>query len=357
MIRPHDYSHPSVLPSEPDAGTTAGGQQAEATAERTAERPTRKTRPLTDVIGRAKSVSQVDEYNFKQPRIFSQDQVRLLNYVHDAFARGLSVYLSNRLRTIVEVRLEAIEQLSYADYVTSCDVPSALYVTRASNTEHSAVFEVDPRFILFLLDKQLGGSGEFPENRRAVSPIEQRLMGRLLNRAYTELSTAWGEIATMKFEETAFETIAEFVQIVPGTEPVLVARLKLVAYGHECFMNVCYPYLLLKQVLGRTGIKQWLARSRGEMESALKEIYEKELGESKVELRMELGEARIPLTELLSLEVGDVIPLDRRASDDISVYIGSREYCKARLGRVGKYQAIGITELVNQYDNGLDGTD
>ena len=316
--------------------------------------PSPPTRPITDVIGRARPESRVDDYNFRQPRIFSQDQVRLLNYVHEAFARGLSVYLSNKLRTIVEVRLNAIEQLAYADYVHTCDVPSALYVTTARNTEHKAVFEVDPKFILFLLDKQLGGRGEFPATGRAVSPIEQRLMGKLLDHAYGELTEAWGEIATMSFEEVGFETNAEFVQIVPGTEPVLVARLKLVAYEHECFLNVCYPYLLLKQVLGRTGIKQWLSRSRGEMEGALRDLYERELGESRVELRVELGEATITLSELLDLEVDDVIPLRRKATDDVSVYIGARHYCRARLGRVGKYQAIGITEVVNNNEHGAD---
>ncbi len=311
-------------------------------------------RPLTEVLGKERVPAKVDEYNFRQPRIFSQDQVRLLNYVHEAFARGLSVYLSNRLRTIVEVRLQAIEQLAYADYVKSCDVPSALYVTEARQTEHKAVFEVDPKFILFLLDKQLGGRGEFPEETRPVSAIEQRLMGKLLDQAYRELTSAWGEIATMQFEEVGFESNAEFVQIVPGTEPVLVARLKLMAYERSCFLNVCYPYLLLKQTLGRTGIKQWLSRSRGEMETALKNLYEKELGESEVELRIELGDAKIRLSELLSLEVGDVVPLARRATDDIDVYIGSKRFCRARLGKAGKYQAIGITEIVNQYQHDAD---
>ncbi len=37
---------------------------------------------------------RINPYNFKRPRLLSQDQMRLLNYVHDAFARDLSVYLS-----------------------------------------------------------------------------------------------------------------------------------------------------------------------------------------------------------------------------------------------------------------------
>ena len=54
---------------------------------------------------------RVNPYNFKRPRLFAQDQMRVLGHVHEAFARDLAVYLSAQLRTIVEINLSAIDQV------------------------------------------------------------------------------------------------------------------------------------------------------------------------------------------------------------------------------------------------------
>src|SRR5690625_1654297 len=49
----------------------------------------------------ADSERRVNSYNFKRPRLFAQAQMRVLNHVHETFARELPVYLSAQLRTIV----------------------------------------------------------------------------------------------------------------------------------------------------------------------------------------------------------------------------------------------------------------
>ena len=56
-------------------------------------------------MGGSEAERSVVPYNFKRPRLFSQDQTRVLNQIHEAFARDLSVYLSAQLRTIVDIAL------------------------------------------------------------------------------------------------------------------------------------------------------------------------------------------------------------------------------------------------------------
>ena len=104
---------------------------------------------------------RINPYNFKRPRLFAQDQMRVLNHVHEAFARDLSVYLSAQLRTIVDINLTAVDQVLYSEYVMSSAPPSALYVVEVEELVQKIVFELDPRLVIFTIEKLFGGPGVF----------------------------------------------------------------------------------------------------------------------------------------------------------------------------------------------------
>ena len=204
-------------------------------------------------------------YNFKRPRLFSQDQMRVLNQVHEAFARDLSVYLSAQLRTIVDISLTALDQVLYSEFVISSAPPSALFVVDVVDTRHQMVLELDPRFVIFTIEKLFGGPGVFLRRPRETSQIEQRIMSKVMSRAFEELELAWTQVAGMKFRESGFESNAEFVQIIPGSEPSIVATFEVTVYEQRSFLNICYPYLLIEGALGRTGMKQWMSTATTEV--------------------------------------------------------------------------------------------
>jgi len=292
----------------------------------------------------AADAKRISPYNFKRPRLFSQDQARVLQYVHESFARDLSVYLSAQLRTMVEITLTAVDQVLYSEYVASSATPSALYVGEAQGTGHQLVFEVDPRFVVYTVEKLFGGAGVFAPVAHEVSQIERRIMSKVVRRAFDELEASWKQAQELRIREVAFETNAEFVQVLPSMEPAMVATFDLRVQGHRSFLNVCYPYLLLEKMLGRTGMQRWFSGTVTEVAPAVRTRYEDALRTLHVELRAELGRTRLSLDELGALEVGDVIPLKRRASEPLQVYIDKNEKFKAAAGRAGKQRALRILE-------------
>jgi len=60
---------------------------------------------------------------------------------------------------------------------------------------------------------------------------------------------------------------------------------------------------------------------------------------------VELGKATISLKELLSLEVGDVVVLDKRVGEPLNILVGKKVKMKGMPGRSGRRLAIKITEL------------
>lgn len=289
---------------------------------------------------------RINPYNFKRPRLFAQDQMRVLTHVHEAFARELSVYLSAQLRTIVDISLSAVDQVMYSEYVMSSAPPSALYVAEVGNMNQNFVFELDPRLVIFMIEKLFGGQGVFLKQAREVSQIERRIMSKVMKRAFQALAKSWHQVHDMEIDEVAFESNAEFVQIIPGVEAAMVVSYNVVIYEQDSFINICYPYMLLERILGRTGMKQWVSSATTQVSRQVRERYEDTLRTISVELRAELGRARLALPDLTQLHVGDVIPLQRRVSDPLQIFVGEKQKFTASAGKSGKYRALRVLDVI-----------
>jgi flagellar motor switch protein FliM len=296
------------------------------------------------------NISYIEPYNFKRPRLFSQDQARVLTYVHEAFARDLSVYLSAQLRTIVDISLESVDQVIYSEYVMSSAPPSAIYVVEVVDLDQNIILEIDPRLAIYTIEKLFGGPGEFIDEKREISQIEQKIMWKVMGETFDKLESAWEQAIEIELEVEAFETNAEFVQIIPAAEPAFVANYKVTIYGRDSSINICYPYILLEKMLATSDMKQWLSSADDDTPPEVQDRFERKLETTEVELRAELGRARVPLPELLQLEMGDVIPLQRRLKDPIRVYVNGREKFEGQAGKSGSYRAIKITDVRDQIE-------
>lgn len=290
---------------------------------------------------------RVQPYNFKRPRLFSQDQMRVLNRVHESFARDLSVYLSAQLRTIVDISLLSVDQVLYSEFVMSSATPSALYVVEERNFDNKIVLELDPRLVIYTIEKLFGGPGIFLDEAREVSQIEQRIMSKVMGRAYDELEEAWNQAHELDLHEEAFESNAEFVQILPAVEPALVASFDVRVYDEQSFINICYPYLLLEKILGRAGMKQWISSSTSPAPPDARQRFEDTLRDLDVELSAVLGEATLNATEILDLQEGDVLVLEREVDEPLQVFVDKQEKFKAVAGRSGKNRALRIQEVID----------
>lgn len=289
---------------------------------------------------------QVRLYDFKRPRLLAHDQIRVINQVHEPFARDFSLYLSTQLRTIVDIGLTAVDQVLYSEYVMSSTPPSALYVVAVREASGKIVLELDPRLIIFIIEKLCGGKGEFLQEPRAVSQIEQRIMSKVMSRAFRELERAWQQVCEIQLEEVAFESNAEFVQIIPGVEPVILVTFEVTVYEQRSFINICYPYLVLEPMLKHAGMKQWTFSAASEVPQAVRERYKDTLRTMVVQLHAELGRTCLPVSELVQLEVGDVIPLEGRVNEPVRIFVGKEEKFTAVAGRSGKYWALRILDVL-----------
>ena len=71
---------------------------------------------------------KIKTYDFKRPDKFSKDQIRTLFMLHERFSRLLTTYLYTHLRTLVNVEVASVEQLTYQEFVQSLANPSVISI-------------------------------------------------------------------------------------------------------------------------------------------------------------------------------------------------------------------------------------
>ena len=91
--------------------------------------------PPTIFSSNGKSQIDVQVYDFKRPERVSKDQMRALEALHEGFGRNFGAALSGYLRTIIEVSVAHIEQLTYSEFIHSLPNPTCFNLLKADQLD------------------------------------------------------------------------------------------------------------------------------------------------------------------------------------------------------------------------------
>ncbi len=188
-----------------------------------------------------------------------------------------------------------------------------------------------------------GSSAKYVKSEgRYFTQIEQRVIRKVVDLALHDMADSWNVIAPIIPEYTGSEMNPQFVTIVTPTEVVIKIEVHIEVDEFTGKLFFCIPYSMVEPLKERlcSGIQgdkyglddRWVMR--------LKEI----LLDSYVELCVEVGRTTLPVGELMSLEVGDVITLGKAAVEELDVKIGPITKFKGLPGYSRGTQAVKITK-------------
>ncbi len=290
---------------------------------------------------------KVKVYDFKRPDKFSKDQIRTLYMLHESFARLLNTYLSTHLRTLVNVDVASVEQLTYQEFVQSMANPSVISVLGVPPLKGNIILEVGTEIAFAFIDRVFGGDGNTAMKTRVLTEIEDAVMRRFVNTAMTHFKEAWANVATINpFLETT-ESNPQFTQIVPPSDMVVIVTIQMKVGEIEGMMNICIPYLVLEPIMSKLTTTFWVASSisKDDTEDQVALIQAK-LDKTLVPFVVEVGQVQISIREFLTLGFGDVLQLGTKVKEDFKCRIGKNTKFLCRPGTSGKKMAVQITQIV-----------
>lgn len=283
-------------------------------------------------------------YDFKRPERLSKDQLRTLRTIHEAFARSFGIYLSNVLRTLVEMSVTLIDQLTYSEFTMAMAAPTCLYVFESKGLEGSGILEISPELTFFIIDRLMGGKGGVIDEPREVTIIEQNMMHKIVTQALQDLEEAWKNVIPLGLELKSFEVNPMFVQIAPAGETVVVITLEVKIKNFTSPVSICFPYFILEPIAQKLTIKRWISvhQRKGERVAVLQE----EVKAVEVPVVVNLGDVTMTVRELLGLRVGDVINLNKEIDENATISIAGKDKFYAVLGVRGRKMAAKIVQVI-----------
>jgi flagellar motor switch protein FliM len=259
---------------------------------------------------KAQSQKKVTLYNFRRPDRVSREQMRSLHFMHDRFARNFSSSLSAYLRTITEVNLVSVEQLSYQEFLLSVPDPTCFNAISIRPLEGAFALEVNPQLVFPIIDKMLGGPGDALKHLRTMTDIEQSIFDGVLKLALDDLR-AWRGIIDLEFRIQARETSPQLIQIVAPNEVVLLVVFEVKMGSVVGMINLAIPSIILEPVANKFDQEMYTGYKKSSTFEEAKLLMES-LRKCDMDVAAEIRGTNLRLSDVLSLQAGDLIPLNKR---------------------------------------------
>ncbi|MBI4617548.1 MAG: flagellar motor switch protein FliM [Planctomycetes bacterium] len=295
---------------------------------------------------------EVYPYDFKRPERVSKDQMRAFETLHEVFSRSLSAALSGYLRTIIEVKLVSVEQLTYSEFILSLPNPTCFNLLTAKPLEGEMILELNPSIVYPIVDRLLGGgSNQTTVPDRPLTEIEWEIISRITRLILEQLSRAWANIKPLKFELSRKESNPQLMQIVAPNEPVVLVCFELTMGSASGLVNLCVPFMAIDPVIGDFTAQAWFAYSRSKPSTQRVQTIAQGIANAELEVAGFLAGSRITLRELMELAPGDVIQTPSRASGEILLSVEGRAKFWGKPGLVRNHKAFRITRPADSGDH------
>lgn len=296
------------------------------------------------------SDKKIKPYDFKRPNKFSKEQLHTLSMIHENFARLLTTYLSAQLRTLVQINVFFVEQMTYNEFIISVSNPSLIAVVDFSPLKGAALIEMNPTIAFAIIDRLLGGTGEFKEKLREPTEIENSIIGKVFKKMTKILTDAWQDVAEIKTTMEKLETNSQFVQLVSPNEAVALITFNAKVGNSEGMINICIPHIVLEPIIPKLSTRIWLSTSKREQPEMTKQVIQDKVYDMKTQIRAELGKSHITVGEFINLSVGDVITLDKYISDGIDLYVKNKLKYSGPIGIYHNKMAVKVQKTYGMED-------
>jgi flagellar motor switch protein FliM len=285
-------------------------------------------------------------YDFRRPDKFSKEQLRTLQMLHETFARLAGSQLSAYLRAPVNIDLISLEQVPYEEYLRSIN-QSVFTIISLPPLSGQAVLEIEFGLIFTIIDRLLGGPGKAIV-RNSLTDIERPLVRQVIDRMFQALKSAWENVVIVNPGIEGMETSSQFVQIAPPNDIVVTILFEVKIGNNRAAMSLCIPYLVLKPITTKLSAQKWFASSSRRAGQATRRIISGQIAGTTMDCAVKLGKAKLKVQDFLALQAGDVIRLDQRTADDITMSVGNVPKFMGRTMLQGKKYVFSVTEHITE---------
>lgn len=291
-----------------------------------------------------KDTGEISLYDFMSQERVIRGRMPTFEVINERFAREMRSSLSSVLHTTVDISSENLDTIKFSDFGRSLPVPTSLHVFRMEPLRGHALLVLESQLVFNLIDTFFGGKGmgKAKIEGREFTPIEEKMIKKVVQSCLYDLETAWAPVEPVKTHLVRSEVNPQFATIVLPTDLVIVAKFEIELEQAAGMLILCMPYAMIEPLRNKL-----TAGFQAEVEDVdytwvkrMKEI----ILESYVEMQVMLGSTEITGEKLLSLKAGDIVQLDQDAADPLIAKIEGFDKITGFAGVQRGFQAFRVDE-------------
>ena len=263
-----------------------------------------------------------------------------LEGVANQFARSLRDLIRALGAPAIQIERSGAEQLSFADWSASAG-PAIFWRYHAPPLKGAVMLAGSRSLLLQLVDIFYGGRGQLAAEREELTDAEDRFAARLGRDIGLQLAAAWRGKLAIEPELDCVTADPAKLAAVRADDELFVQRFTLRGAPFEGRTIMCaYPVAALRGIAGDELLPETPA---GGANPAWAGALDKALRDVRMPVRSVLARPEISLVKLLSLEVGDIIPLTMPRH--VPVTVAGRSFALGSIGEANGNAAIMIDHI------------
>lgn len=286
------------------------------------------------------------EYDFKSPRKFTKDRLKMLDSIFENYARNLNSRINALVHASCEINVESAEEQRYYEFSNALiegDVLSLAYARFANTREDTPILLHGSKILMLsMIDRMMGGEGDIDENLDpdyTFTDLELKIYESLLRSFVEYMGESWANYLQMDFEFGRVEPNPTMIHPLGLDEIVVIMTLNIKFPNCDGHIDICLPAMVLTNVFSEINRNNIIRKDQDEETS--REIFES-LKNTDIQLIAEMCRTKLKVSDVYHLAVGDVIDLQRPKDSPVYINIGGKRWFEGKVGVCNKNMAIKI---------------
>lgn len=296
---------------------------------------------------------KIKEYDFRSPKKITKETIKLLNGIYENYCRILSSNLTSKLRLLCDITIEQIEESRFHEYNNALEdyvLMGLVDIKYPDNTvsDNQILMEVSKPLSIVIIDRLLGGSGEESDFVRDYTDIELSLLENLFKEIIPTMGASWESAISLKTDFSKIETNSRIIQSVNYNDTVVIIVLNITLNQSAGKITICIPSNILDEIFK---IMDAFSKNTKKKNNEQSDVNQKDnimtsLQTSKLTVTGVLGKTDVTLNDIIKMQTGDVIMLDREYKSNVDINVDGEKWFEGKWGTKKNKSVIKINKIL-----------
>lgn len=292
------------------------------------------------------------KYDFYSPKKFTKDKLKILSGIYENYSRIASSQINSLFRVTSELEVVAVEEQRYYEFCNALsdrDIFSLIKIQIPEETKNPPMLiHVSQVLMVNWIDRMLGGVGDDSDidSSYEYTEIEQQLYQRVMEYLIRPMKDSWGGYVRLDARFSRVEENPRLFQDIGMDETVVIIMLNVTTNEIQGRISICILGNLLSNIFSIMDKYRRTENLYGNQVRDYRADIMESICQSALEVKAELGGAKLSLKDIYNLKVGDVIDLNKPKDSDVSVLVGKQTWFTGQLGVHNKNVAVKLNTRV-----------